>query len=81
MRTNTRGFIAKVLVLCLIVGLLPTLALATGTDHTITAEAATGGHVSIYYLLDDDAEVRWTTLTANEAYTACVHRLYLHGRQ
>lgn len=69
MRTNTRGFIAKVLVLCLVVGLLPTLALASDPDHTITALNGSGsGRVEISYAVGSDVVSNYA-LTANDPYT------------
>ena len=62
MRKNVKGFIAKLLVLCMVAGLLPVVALATEVAHvsdggrataeyTITADTATGG--SAYVVKSD----------------------------
>lgn len=64
MRTNIKGFIAKVLVLCMIVGLLPTVALAegattekpsSGTYYQIDVDATTNGKVTATYTIGSDS--------------------------
>lgn len=59
MRTNIKGFIAKVLVLCMVFTMLPTMALtasAAGNDssyYSINADAS-GGTVEVYYQVGSD---------------------------
>ena len=74
MRTNIKGFIAKVLVLCMVFTMLPTMALvasAAGPDdpyYTVKADATSNGTVSIYYKVDNDTYTT-NTLDANATYS------------
>ena len=74
MRTNIKGFIAKVLVLCMVFTMLPTMALvasATGPNdpyYTVKVDATPShGTVSIYYNISDDT-YQYVTLDTNSTY-------------
>lgn len=74
MRTNIKGFIAKVLVLCMVFTMLPTMALvasAAGPDdpyYTVKVDATPShGTVSIYYNISDDT-YQYVTLDTNSTY-------------
>ena len=55
-----KAFIAKLLVLCMIVSLLPTIALAApangNSTYKITADVSVGGKVSITYEIGSDSQ-------------------------
>lgn len=74
MRTNIKGLIAKVLVLCMVFTMLPTMALvasAAGSDdpyYTVKADATSNGTVSIYYKVDNDTYTT-NSLDANATYS------------
>ena len=74
MRTNIKGFIAKVLVLCMVFTMLPTMALAVepgGDDqtyYTVKADTISNGTVSIYYEISDDAYAN-NQLDTNKTYS------------
>lgn len=66
-----KSFIAKLLVLCMVVGLLPTMALAAeaepaaGSDspyYAISADVGEHGTVTVYYKVGNDTQVYDTTI-------------------